>query len=52
MKQPYRTVGFGGTELIGKKKKQSVIKSNTAAHSTTVTKPDQSLVPVINKRQP
>ena len=52
MKQQYRTVCFRGTELIGKYKKQSVIKSNSAAHSTTVTKPAQSPVPVINKRQP
>ena len=29
-----------------------MIKSNTAAHSTIVTKPAQSPVPVINKRQP
>ena len=52
MKQQYRSVCFRGTELIGKNKKQSVIKSNTAALSTTVTKPAQSPVPVINKRQP
>ena len=29
-----------------------MIKSNTAAHSTTVTKPSQSPVPVNNKRRP
>ena len=52
MKQQYRSVCFRGTELIGKNKKQSVIKSNTADHFTTVTKPAQSPVPVINKRQP
>ena len=50
MKQQYRSVCFRGTELIEKKK--SVIKSNTADHSTTVTKPAQSPVPPINKRQP
>ena len=52
MKQQYRSVCFRGTELIVKNKKQSVIKSNTADHSTTVAKPAQSTVPVINKRQP
>ena len=52
MKERYRTVCFSGTELIVKNKKQSVIKSNAAAQSTTVTKPAQSPVPVINKRQP
>ena len=52
MKQQYRSICFRGTELIGKNKKQSVIKSNTANHSTTVTKPAQSPVPLINKRQP
>ena len=43
----YRTVCFRGTELIEKK----VIKSNTAAHSTTVTKRAQSPVPESNKHQ-
>ena len=38
--------------VLGKNKKQSVIKSNTADHSTTVAKPAQSPVPLINKRQP
>ena len=52
MKQQYRSVCFRGMELIGKNKKQSVIKSNTADHSTTVTKPAQSPVPLINKRKP
>ena len=52
MKQQYRTVCFKGTELIGKNKKQSAIKSNTPAHSTTVTKLAHSPVPVINKHQP
>ena len=52
MKQQYRSVCFRGTELIGKNKKQWVIKSSTADHSTTVTKPVQSPVHVINKRQP
>ena len=52
MKRQYRTICFRGTELIRKNKKQSVIKSNTAAHSTTVTKPAQSPVTVTNKRQP
>ena len=52
MKQQYRSVCFRGTELIGKNKKQLVIKSNTADYSTTVTKPAQSPVPLINKRQP
>ena len=52
MKQQYRSVCFRGTELIGKNKKQSVIKSNTADHSSTVTKPAQSPVHLINKRQP
>ena len=51
MKQQYRSVCFRGTELIGKNKKQSVIESNTANHSTTVAKPAQSAAPVINKRQ-
>ena len=51
MKQQYRSACFRGTELIGKNKKQSVIESNTAKHSTTVAKPAQSAVPVINKRQ-
>ena len=37
MKQQYRTVCFRVTELIGKNKKQSAIKSNDPAHSTTVT---------------
>ena len=50
MKQQYRTACFKGTELIATKKKY-VIKSNTAAHSTTVARPAQSPVPVINKRQ-
>ena len=52
MKQQYRSVCSRGTELIGKNEKQSVIKSNTADHFTTVTKPVQSPVPLINKRQP
>ena len=47
MKQQYRTVCYRRTELIGRK--QSVIKSNTAANSTTVTKPAQSPAPVNNK---
>ena len=52
MKQQYRSVYIRETELIGKNKKQSLIKSNTADHSTTVAKPAQSTVSVINKRQP
>ena len=52
MKQQYRSVCFGGTELMEKNKKQSVIKSNTADHSTTVAKPAQSTVPVFNRCQP
>ena len=35
MKQQYRSVCFRETELLGKNKKQSVIESNTANHSTT-----------------
>ena len=52
MKQQYRSVCFWGTELIEKNKKQSVIKWNTADHSTTVTKPAQSTVPVITSANP
>ena len=52
MKQQYRSVCFRRAELIGKNKKQSVIKSNISDHSTTVTKPAQPIVPLINKRQP
>ena len=51
MKQQYRSVWFRGTEPI-KKKKQSGIKSHTTDLSTTVAKPAQSTVPVINKHQP
>ena len=52
MKQQYQSGCFREMELIGKNKKQSVIKSNTADHSTTVTKPAQSTDPLINKHQP
>ena len=52
MKQQYQTVCFRDTELIGKNKTQPVIISNTAAHTTTVTKLAHSPVNVINKHQP
>ena len=49
MKQQYRTVCARRTELV--KKKKLVLKSKTAAHSTTVTMPALFPFPVENKRQ-